>query len=86
MENKTMNQLADELKQLIDDYWRLDISEKNLCEQVSTIFSDTCNRGLIMRGPRFKAGFERKLGKKRIEEMKKILIKLDGELYKGLSE
>ncbi len=39
-----------------------------------------------MRGPNFKAGFERKLGKKRIEEIKKILIKINKELYKGLAE
>ena len=53
---------------------------------VASIFSDTLNRGLVMRGPNFKAGFERKLGKKRIEEIKKILIKINKELYKGLAE
>lgn len=83
---QTMNQLADDLKKLVDCYWRLDISEENLSEEVSRVFSDTSNRGLIMRGPSFKAGFERKMGKKRIEEIKKVLIKIDRELYRGLTE
>ena len=39
-----------------------------------------------MRGPNFKAGFERKMGKKRIEEIKNVLIKIDKELYKGFVE
>lgn len=49
-------------------------------------FSNTDNRGLIMRGFTFKAGFERILGKKRLEEVKKALIKVDKDLYSGLLE
>lgn len=39
-----------------------------------------------MRGPKFKAGFERKLGKKRIEELIKVLKKVDNGLFKALNE
>jgi uncharacterized protein (TIGR04540 family) len=86
LEFKTMDQVAEKIKQEVDDYWKLEISEEKLISEISSIFSDTLNRGLVMRGPNFKAGFERKLGKKRIEEIKKILIKINKELYKGLAE
>lgn len=84
MSFQTMSEIAEKIKKLVDDYWKLELSEEQLLKELSTIFSDTSNRGLIMRGPKFKAGFERKLGKKRIEEIKKSLVKIDGELYKGL--
>ncbi len=86
MSYQTINEIAEELKNLVDKYWKLELSEEQLINDVSCIFSDTTNRGLIMRGPSFKAGFERKMGKKRIEEIKMILIKIDRELYKGLIE
>lgn len=86
MSYQTINEIAEELKNLVDEYWKLELSEEQLIKDVSCIFSDTTNRGLIMRGPNFKAGFERKMGKKRIEEIKMILIKIDKELYKGLIE
>lgn len=86
MKFNTMDQVAEKLKNEIDSYWKLDISEEKLILETSNIFSDTENRGLTMRGPKFKAGFERKLGKKRIEELKRVLIKIDGELYKALVE
>lgn len=86
MTYQTINQISEKLKQLVDDYWKLELSEEQLKNELSQIFSDTANRGLVMRGPSFKAGFERKLGKKRIEEIKKILIKIDKELYRGLIE
>lgn len=86
MEFRTMDQVAGEIKQIIDKYWRLEISEDVLMSQIADIFSDADNRGLAMRGPDFKAGFERKLGKKRIEEVKRILLKVDRELYKGFAE
>lgn len=81
-----MDQVAGKVKQEVDNYWRLEISEEKLISEISSVFSDTVNRGLVMRGPNFKAGFERKLGKKRIEEIKRILIKIDKELYQGLAE
>lgn len=84
MSYKNMNHLAEDIKQLIDNYWKLEMSEAKIITEVSYIFSDTVNRGLIMRGLCFKAGFERKLGKKRIEEIKRILVKVDKELYEGL--
>ena len=86
MRFNTMEQAAEKLKKEIDSYWKLDISEEKLISEISNIFSDTENRGLIMRGPKFKAGFERKLGKKRIEELKRVLIKINRELYKALVE
>lgn len=84
MSYKTMAEISDVLKKLVDDYWKLEVTEKQLIHEISNIFSDTTNRGLVMRGLNFKAGFERKLGKKRINEIVNALIKIDSELYKGL--
>lgn len=85
MPYQTMNQMADDLKQLIDSFWKLELSEQQFITKMSATFSNTTNRGLAMRGLSFKAGFERALGKKRIEEIKKTLVKIDGDLYKGLN-
>ncbi len=86
MNYKTMSEVAEKLKKIIDGYWRLDISEKKLIAEIAEIFNNTDNRGLVMRGPKFKAGFERKLGKKRIEELIKVLKKVDNGLFKALNE
>lgn len=79
-----MNEMTGKIKSLIDDYWKLEITEKKYVSEISKIFSETSNRGLVMRGCAFKAGFERILGKKRIDELKKTLIKIDKDLYCGL--
>ena len=50
-----MDQVAEKIKQEVDDYWKLEISEEKLISEISSIFSDTLNRGLVMRGPNFKA-------------------------------
>ncbi len=86
MSFQTMNEAAEKLKSLVDDYWKLKVSEKEFIHEISDVFSNTDNRGLIMRGFSFKAGFERILGKKRLEEVKKALIKVDKDLYSGLLE
>ena len=85
MQYQTVNQVADDLKQLIDSYWRLEQSEQQLYNSIVAVFSETKNRALILRGLSFKAGFERILGKKRLEEIKKVLVRYDAELYKGLN-
>ena len=81
---KNMNQMAQDIKFLIDRYWKLDLTGAELNQQISLIFSYTENRGLAMRGPAFKAGFERKLGKKRIEELSGVLLSIDAQLYHRL--
>ena len=81
---KNMNQMAQDIKILIDRYWKLEKRGAELKQQISLIFSYTENRGLAMRGPAFKAGFERKLGKKRIEELSGVLLSIDAQLYDGL--
>ena len=86
MSYQTINEIAETLKNLVDKYWKLELTEDQLLQEVSCIFSDTINRGVVMRGPNFKPGFERKMGKKRIEEIKNVLIKIDRELYKGFIE
>lgn len=86
MSFQTMNEAAEKLKSLVDDYWKLKVSEKEFIHEISDVFSNTDNRGLIMCGFTFKAGFERILGKKRLEEVKKALIKVDKDLYSGLLE
>ena len=82
MSFQTMNEAAEKLKSLVDDYWKLKVSEKEFIHEISDVFSNTDNRGLIT----FKAVFERILGKKRLEEVKKALIKVDKDLYSGLLE
>lgn len=86
MSYQTVIEISEILKELVDKYWKLELTEDQLLKEVSYIFSDATNRGLIMRGPNFKAGFERKMGKKRIEEIKNVLIKIDKDLYKGFIE
>ena len=86
MSFQTMNEAAEKLKSLVDDYWKLKVSEKEFIHEISDVFSNNDNRVLIMRGFSFKAGFERILGKKRLEEVKKALIKVDKDLYSGLLE
>ncbi len=76
--------LAQDIKNLIDSYWKLEIFEEEFLKDMSDIFMNVANRGLAMRGLSFKAGFERKLGKKRIDELVKALLKIDSELFKGL--
>lgn len=58
MSFQTMNEAAEKLKSLVDDYWKLKVSEKEFIHEISDVFSNTDNRGLIMRGFTFKAGFE----------------------------
>lgn len=86
MPYQTISDISETLKNLVDKYWKLELTEDQLLKEVTCIFSDAANRGLVMRGPNFKAGFERKMGKKRIEEIKNVLIKIDKELYKGFIE
>ena len=51
-----MNEVAEKLKSLVDDYWKLKISEKEFIDEISAVFNSTNNRHLIMRGFSFKAG------------------------------
>lgn len=48
------------------------------------IFSNSGSRGLAMRGLKFKAEFERKVGKKRLMEIKRVLVKVNRELFQYL--
>ena len=41
MEFKTMDQVAEKIKQEVDDYRKLEISEEKLILEISSIFSDT---------------------------------------------
>lgn len=42
---KNMNQMAQDIKILIDRYWKLEITGAELKQQISLIFSYTENRG-----------------------------------------
>lgn len=84
MSYQTLIQIADDLKQIIDNFWKLELTEQEMISAIEVIFSDANNRGLMMRGLNFKAGFERKLGKKRIDEIKRALIIIDSNLYQNL--
>lgn len=83
MSFQSLDQISSYLKSLIDDYWKLEMSEDVFINKISAVMSNTDNRALIMRGPCFKAGFERKMGKKRIQEFVNALIMIDEELYNG---
>lgn len=63
MSFQTMNEVAEKQKTLVDDYLKLKVSEKEFIDEISNIFCNTDNRGLIMRGFSFKVGFECILGK-----------------------
>lgn len=84
MHYETLDQVADEVKRIVDNYWKLEITAQSMESSVKCIFQHSSNRGLVMRGLRFKPAFVRKLGEKRIEELKRVLLKIDSELYSDL--
>lgn len=84
MSYQTANQMAEDVKRLIDNYWRLELSENAFSATLLDIFSNSGSRGLAIRGLQFKAGFERKVGKKRLMEIKRVLVKVNRELFQYL--
>ncbi len=84
MSYSNVKEISEKMKALVDDYWKLGITETEFTKEISIVFSNTDNRGLVMRGYDFKPSFVRVLGKNRIEEIKKALIKIDKDLYGGL--
>lgn len=84
MQYQTANDMAEDVKKIIDDYWKLELSESDFLSSISNIFLNSENRGLAIRGLQFKAGFERKVGKKRLAEIKRVLKKENHELFHDL--
>ena len=62
MNYKTAVAFAKDIKRLIDNYWKLDVSKEKLIESIAILFSNTENRGLALRGSTFSASFAKILG------------------------
>lgn len=75
---------ANEVKSIIDDYWKLILSNEQLVEKIKFLFSDVDNRGLALRGTAFTTSFSKVLGKKRIAVLKDTLKSIDAKLYNKL--
>ena len=75
---------ANEVKSIIDDYWKLIITNEQLTEKIKILFSDVDNRGLALRGTAFTKSFSKVLGKKRIVVLKETLKSIDAKLYNKL--
>lgn len=84
MKYSTTNEFAKALKLMIDDYWKLILSKEQMIDKVATLFADTDNRGLALRGTKFSVTFAKVLGKKRIAILKETLIAIDPALYSEL--
>lgn len=84
MEYRTVNDLTEYLKHVIDNYWNLEVSRNHTLEIVKRLFSYQKNRGIAMRGDKFTPSFERKLGKKRLLELRVFLKEIDAKLYNDL--
>lgn len=84
MEIKTVNDMAQYIKPVIDKYWSKEVSRNDTLAEIENLFKIPKNRGIAMRGNKFTPSFERKLGKKRIEELKNFLSEIDKELYGDL--
>ena len=75
---------ANEVKSIIDDYWKLIISNEQLVKRIKILFCDVDNRGLALRGTAFTTSFSKVLGKKRIAVIKETLKSIDAKLYNNL--
>lgn len=84
MEFRTVNDMTQYIKNVIDNYWNLEVSRCDTLNIIETIFKVQKNRGIAMRGDKFTPSFERKLGKKRIMELRNFLREINAELYDGL--
>ena len=81
----TTNEFAKVIKQIIDDYWKLNFSKEQMLDKIAALFSDADNRGLALRGARFSVTFAKVLGKRRIAVLKEILMTIDPVLYNELA-
>lgn len=78
----TVNELSKDVKDIIDSHWRLETTEEEMIQSISSIFLDVHNRELAFRGNCFSATFERKLGMKRTILLKELLSKIDSKKYR----
>lgn len=84
MNYKTAVAFAREVRQVIDDYWKLVASKEDLIDRVTILFANTENRGLALRGSTFSTTFSKVLGKKRLSVLKETLKVIDAGLYNEL--
>lgn len=73
----TVNELATEIKTIIDAHWRLEKSKENFVEEIEEIFAEPKHCGIALRGMMFSATFEQRLGKKRTQFLKVLLNQID---------
>lgn len=82
----TVEKVADAMIALVDSYWKLEISEQEYFNGVADVFLKAESRGIVMRGLNFKSAFERKLGKRRLAELIRALIKIEPSIFGGLKK
>ena len=69
------------VKNIIDNYWKKEMDEKQLFIEIERVFSIPDNRVYFIRGSAFTPVANTKLGKNRINELKRILLLIDSVKY-----
>jgi len=77
----TTKDFANTVKEIIDDYWKLILTEKDMKCKINILFSEVENRKLALRGSKFVVTFSKILGKKRITVLIETLRSIDANLY-----
>lgn len=67
------NEVARSIKEIIDDYWKNDISETEAQAQIRNVLSDGENRLKVFRGREKTSVFTRVMGTKRLTTFEKLV-------------
>ena len=67
------NEVAKIVKEIIDDYWKNNISETEAQAQIRNVLSDSENRLKVFRGKEKTAVFNRVMGSKRIKTFEELI-------------
>ncbi|TCT15505.1 uncharacterized protein (TIGR04540 family) [Natranaerovirga pectinivora] len=70
---RNQRELADTLNNLVDMYWRNELDEDLLIQNISNIYMN--NRGKILKFDQFTKILQQQCGKKRLEVIEKIITK-----------
>lgn len=62
------------VKDIIDKYWRKDLSQQAASQKLKTLFAEPENRALVFRGDDYSSAFKSKLGKRRFADFEKLLM------------
>lgn len=69
------NKVAKKIKEIIDKYWKGQITEAEAREILLKIISDPDNRVRVKRGENYTGVFKNVMGKRRIEEFESLTQK-----------